>query len=83
MSDARGPVESPRGIAFEVAQQLALTDLRRRLHDEVHVIEHDRNGDERPAAVGSGFLELIEELLGLRQIEGDGRSLELLARGPL
>ncbi len=33
--------------------------------------------------MGGGFLELVEELLSLRQIKCDGRTLQLFERGPL
>src|SRR5260370_11913711 len=80
---AEQAVEPAGPITYEVAQQVALGDCQRRFYDEVDVVEHDRDGVERPVAVGGGFLELIEQLLGLRQIDGDGRALELFARSPL
>ena len=43
----------------------------------------ERESVERPAAVGGGFLELLEQLLGLWQIDADGGSFELFERRPL
>src|SRR5581483_5808851 len=70
-------VETSGPVALEVAQKRTFSCLRRRVDDEMHVIGHHGNSEERPAAKLGSFLELCEQPLGLCQVKGDRRTLEL------
>ena len=77
------PIQTARRIALEVPQQHTLAYFRWRFHDYVNVIEHDGRRVEIPSAMHRGLSDLVEQLLGLRQIDGNRWPLELFERGPL